>query len=566
HLAISDLLLCPLAPFLTVYFALGRWLFGSLICRFMIILLTTHFYGSIYFLTLISIHRYVSVVYHSQEFRMKQKDFVKKLCVGVWVVLLIQGVVCSSLLDTSIVGNRTLCLSIYQEEHTEKYFVINFALLLPGFLIPFIVSLVCYIRLAKSVSGINLCHHKGRLMKSKSRKMVAICLLIFGLCFMPINVIRTVLVVLKKINSSEHCHLLSKVETSYYLSWILSSANCCLDPLIYCFASQNFMAAFRSSLRKIGMSTQFHVHIYFSLSKMKEQTTMSCPPQTLHISLTIILCVVFLIGLVLNGFSLWVFIFRISKWHAGTVLQFNLAISDALAAPATPMMAVYFINGNNWEFGTFLCKMKIALIIAHFYGSIFFLTLISIHRYVVVVHFKRSSRMKRKEFVKKLCFGVWCFLLAGGILYGILLPVTDEDGHKQCLSIHQSKHTSVYFTINFVLFVFGFLLPFTVSVICYSFLVRSVAQVNVNSLQGQSIKTKSIRMIGMCLVIFGLCFFPLNVTRTVAVIIKKYFPKNCQFLLRVEMAYYVSYVLAGINCCLDPLVYFFGSYNFNKAF
>ncbi|XP_046697872.1 lysophosphatidic acid receptor 6-like isoform X2 [Silurus meridionalis] len=256
HLAISDLLLCPLAPFLTVYFALGRWLFGSLICRFMIILLTTHFYGSIYFLTLISIHRYVSVVYHSQEFRMKQKDFVKKLCVGVWVVLLIQGVVCSSLLDTSIVGNRTLCLSIYQEEHTEKYFVINFALLLPGFLIPFIVSLVCYIRLAKSVSGINLCHHKGRLMKSKSRKMVAICLLIFGLCFMPINVIRTVLVVLKKINSSEHCHLLSKVETSYYLSWILSSANCCLDPLIYCFASQNFMAAFRSSLRKIGVRMQ----------------------------------------------------------------------------------------------------------------------------------------------------------------------------------------------------------------------------------------------------------------------------------------------------------------------
>lgn len=299
---------------------------------------------------------------------------------------------------------------------------------------------------------------------------------------------------------------------------------------------------------------------------MHDYNETICPPEVQHVSLTVFLCLVYMIGLLLNGFSLWVFIFRMKKWNAGTVLQFNLAVSDALASLATPLMAAYFVNGNNWEFGSFLCELKIALLSAHFYGSIMFLTLISIHRYVVVVHFKRSSPMKRKAFVKKLCFGVWCFLIVSAIAYGILLPVTKEDGHKQCLSIHQSKLTNVYFIINFVLFGLGFLVPFSVAVVCYSCLARSVTQVNIVSLQGQSIKRKSLRTVGVCLVIFGLCFLPLNVTRTVGVIVKKYYPEQCHLLLQVETMYYSSYVLAGVNCCLDPLIYFFGSHSFNKAF
>ncbi|XP_072521075.1 P2Y purinoceptor 2-like [Salminus brasiliensis] len=256
HLAISDAIICPLAPFIMVYFALGgNWAFGSLMCRVKIALLTTHFYGSILFLTLISVHRYVSVVYHSQDSCLKQKDFVKRLCAGVWLFVLIKGVVCFSLLDISTVGNHTVCLSIHQGENIEVYFAMNFVLLIPGFLVPFTISLFCYIRLARSLSSINICHQKGKQIKSKSQKMVAICLVIFGLCFLPMNVVRTMIVVVKKYFSS-NCDLLLQVETAYYASWVLSSANCCLDPLIYCFSSENFTKAVRSSLRKIGARIQ----------------------------------------------------------------------------------------------------------------------------------------------------------------------------------------------------------------------------------------------------------------------------------------------------------------------
>ncbi|XP_043094518.1 P2Y purinoceptor 4-like isoform X2 [Puntigrus tetrazona] len=292
----------------------------------------------------------------------------------------------------------------------------------------------------------------------------------------------------------------------------------------------------------------------------------TCPPEPQHISLAVFLCLFYLLGLLLNAFSMWVFTCRIHKWNCGAVLQFNLALSDAIITPLTPLMAAYFAMDSNWIFGDFACQLKIAVLSIHFNGSVIFLTLISVHRYVSVVHFNRSSFIKRKTFVKKLCAGIWCFLIICGIIYGWLLPVTIEENHGQCLTIHQTRLTDAYFIINFVIFFFWCILPLSISMFCYSRLASSVSRININSAQGQSVKNKSMRMIGICVFIFALCFLPLNVVRTIGVVVKKYHASQCRLMLQLQTAYYACYVLAGINCCLDPLIYFFGSRNFINAF
>ncbi len=292
----------------------------------------------------------------------------------------------------------------------------------------------------------------------------------------------------------------------------------------------------------------------------------SCQGEIQHVSITVFLCLVFFLGFLLNTFSFWVFCCRVPCWTSGTVLQFHLALSDAIATPVTPLMAVYFAIGNDWPFGRFLCQVKIALLSSHFYGSTIFLTLISIHRYTAVVHFNRSCCMKRKEFVRKLCAGVWCLLLIQSLIYAIMLPSSKEGNTSQCLSIRQKNLTDTYLVINFILFTVGFLLPFLVSAVCYGRLANTLTRLNISTAKGLKVKVKSQRMIGMCLVIFGLCFLPLNVVRTVGVILKKYYPQRCHVLSRVETAYYVSWILAGVNSCLDPLLYCFGSQNFRDAF
>ncbi|XP_019957926.2 P2Y purinoceptor 2 [Paralichthys olivaceus] len=292
----------------------------------------------------------------------------------------------------------------------------------------------------------------------------------------------------------------------------------------------------------------------------------SCMDEKQHMSIIVLLCLIFFLGFILNTFSLWVFCCRIPCWTSGTTLQFHLALSDAIATPVTPLMAVYFAMGNNWPFGPFLCKVKIALLSSHFNGSIIFLTLISIHRYTAVVRFNKSSCMKQKQFVKKLCAGVWFLLLIQALVYAFMLPPSEDGKNRHCLSIHQTNLTDSYFVINFVLLIFGFILPFSMSAVCYVRLAGSLTRLNISTPKGLKAKVKSQRMVGMCLVIFGLCFLPLNVIRTVAVVLKKYYPGKCCFLLQIEKAYYASLILAGVNSCLDPLLYCFGSQAFRDTF
>ncbi|KAL4623293.1 P2Y purinoceptor 2-like [Arapaima gigas] len=292
--------------------------------------------------------------------------------------------------------------------------------------------------------------------------------------------------------------------------------------------------------------------------------TEFCVLETQHLSVTVLLCLVFLGGVLLNSFSLWVFCCHISKWSPANILQFHLAMSDAIIAPAAPLVGVYFASGH-WTFGPFLCQLKIALLTIHFYGSIVFLMLISIQRYVAVVHYKKSTPMQRTDFVHKLCGGVWLLLLISGSISFVLFSDSKVGNQTVCLSVHQNEYLTTYFVVNILLVVLGFLVPFFVSVLCYTSLVRSISLIKMNTTKGQAIKTKSCKMVALCLIIFAVCFTPLSVIRTIGLMVKMFVPKCCKFLLHLETAYYISWILAGANCCLDPLLYCFGSKNFSKA-
>ncbi|XP_072289587.1 P2Y purinoceptor 2-like [Eucyclogobius newberryi] len=295
-------------------------------------------------------------------------------------------------------------------------------------------------------------------------------------------------------------------------------------------------------------------------------TTETCLPATSHSSITVLMGLVFFVGFILNVFSVWVFCCRLLSWSAGTVLQFNLALSDALATPVTPLMAVYFAMGNEWTSGRFLCQVKIALLSSHFYGSTIFLTLISVHRYTAVVHFNKRCFMKDKSSIKKLCAGMWLLLFALSLVYAFILPTTKEGKSRQCFNFSQKNLTNTFFAINFVLFTVGFLLPLGISASCYFCLSDTLTRLNTSNPKGLKVKLKSQRMIRMCLVIFGICFLPMNVIRTTGVVLIKYYPQRCSALQSVQTAYYASWIFAGVNGCLDPLLYCFGSHSFREAF
>ncbi|XP_073414159.1 P2Y purinoceptor 4-like [Dendrobates tinctorius] len=291
----------------------------------------------------------------------------------------------------------------------------------------------------------------------------------------------------------------------------------------------------------------------------------TCQPQSIRIFIPISLSFIFFIGFVLNCISLWIFWFREKEWNSTVILQFNLAISDTIITPAAPLIIIYSLT-DRWTFGTFLCQLKVFLLSTHMYGSIYFLMLISIHRYYMVAHKVKGIFLTKKTLITRFCVIVWVCLLLQGIPFFFVLQTSEVHGVTKCLSIHQSDQAVLFFIWNWVILFLGLLVPFTITLVCYSLLSRYILKVNPMNTLTNVMVSKSVQTICASLIIFIICYIPVHITRTMGVTIILFFPSMCSLLEKVEVAYYITWMLSGTNCCMDPIIYCFASDRFNNTF
>ncbi|MEE6520453.1 hypothetical protein FKM82_018337 [Ascaphus truei] len=217
----------------------------------------------------------------------------------------------------------------------------------------------------------------------------------------------------------------------------------------------------------------------------------SCQPQKLHAWIPIFLSFVFCIGFIMNFISLYIFWFRIKQWNSLMILEFNLAISNTIFTPAAPLI-IYSLT-HHWTFGTFVCQFKVFLFSAHIYGSIYFLTLISIHRYFTVVHRVKITVFNRNSFITKVCLVVWGCLCLQGFPFFFTMKTSDVHGATKCLSFHQTDMAVLFFVWNGVIIFTGFLIPFGITIVCYSLLSRYILKVNPMNSLSNVMMSKSIQ-------------------------------------------------------------------------
>ncbi|XP_025905428.1 P2Y purinoceptor 2-like [Nothoprocta perdicaria] len=290
-----------------------------------------------------------------------------------------------------------------------------------------------------------------------------------------------------------------------------------------------------------------------------------CLPQEMHTAIPVLGTLLLLACIPLNGMSFWVFCFRIKKWDSGMILQFSLVLGDVLIIPAAPFRLAYFSLGTKWPFGQFVCQLEAFLSAVHMYSSISFLMLICIHRYYVVVGYKKKSLWKKRTFLSKLSLLVWLVIFAQGLPFFFLLKTSPVNGSPRCLNIHQSELAPFYFFYNTVTSIFFFLLPFAISLAFGALLGAAIAKAANKSTKGKRVKERSLQMLTVSLVIFAVCFGPLHICRTIGIIVK-YYGMSCKLLHQVEVAYYVCWVFNMANTCLDPLIYVFANEKFKKSF
>ncbi|XP_048837288.1 lysophosphatidic acid receptor 6a [Brienomyrus brachyistius] len=285
-----------------------------------------------------------------------------------------------------------------------------------------------------------------------------------------------------------------------------------------------------------------------------------------YVLYTTVFSIVFVLGLITNMAAMYIFFCSLKLRNETTTYMMNLVVSDLLFVFTLPLRVFYFIN-RNWPFGDMLCKISVALFYTNMYGSIFFLTCISMDRFLAIVYPLSSRSVRTKGKAKLVCLAVWVLVLAGSLPTGFLLKNTSENSENQaCFENFSSKQWQEHLSKMVVFIVtVGFLIPLLLNVLCSVMVLRTLCQPRTLTRGGQLNKTKILRMIVVHLLIFCVCFIPYNINLIFYALVRTKTLNNCLAESVVRTIYPIALCLAVTNCCFDPIVYYFTSETFQNS-
>lgn len=282
-------------------------------------------------------------------------------------------------------------------------------------------------------------------------------------------------------------------------------------------------------------------------------------PGIRSILIPIIYILVCAIGLSGNTLVIYV-VLRYAKMKTVTnIYILNLAVADVLFMLGLPFLATQ--NAISiWPFGTFLCRLVMTIDGINQFTSIFCLTVMSIDRYLAVVHPIKSTKWRRPRVAKLISATVWTFSFLV-VLPVIIFAEVQADFHT--CNISWPEPVSVW-SAAFIIYtsVVGFFGPLLVICLCYLLIVFKVKSsgLRVGSTRRRRSERKVTRMVVIIVAVFVFCWLPFYILNIV----------NLSFILPEEPAlvgvYFSVVVLSYANSCANPILYGFLSDNFRQSF
>ncbi|XP_030637839.1 somatostatin receptor type 5 [Chanos chanos] len=237
----------------------------------------------------------------------------------------------------------------------------------------------------------------------------------------------------------------------------------------------------------------------------------------------------------------------------------NLAIADELFMLGLPFLAVQNAM-HSWPFGSFMCRMVMTVDGINQFTSIFCLTVMSIDRYLAVVHPIRSSKWRRPQVAKAVNGTVWA------VSFMVVLPVVifaDVLKESRICNIIWPQPTKIW-RAAFIIYTstVGFFFPLLVICMCYLLIVVKIRssgkKVHATSTKRRKSERKVTRMVVIVVAVFVFCWLPFYALNIINLVVP--LPAEPQGL------YYFVVVLSYANSCANPIVYGFLSDNFKRGF
>ncbi|XP_059084227.1 prolactin-releasing peptide receptor-like [Tigriopus californicus] len=327
------------------------------------------------------------------------------------------------------------------------------------------------------------------------------------------------------------------------------------------------------------MESELELDDYYDVANhdmVHDNQSVPCPEQKLinETWIRVVIILFYLIIFVIGFFGNMLVILVVAKnkvMHSPTnIFIVNMALSDVLmcvfAVPFTPIHSFM----PEWMFGEVLCKLFPTSQGVSVYMSTLTLTCIAVDRYIAIVHPYRPRMENKTSYTLACSVNALAVLFTAPYAWYMTVKEDPETGLLLCSESWYGMPRTIYGAFTNIM---QFVLPFTTIFVCYSVIMARLAQ-RYTTRPGASRqsaakeeaekerKKKNNRLCVSMVVIFGTCWFPLNVINFLADI--ELFPIFCWDYY--HFTFFMCHILAMSSNCYNPFLYGWLNESFRTEF
>ncbi|KAI3360825.1 hypothetical protein L3Q82_013050, partial [Scortum barcoo] len=610
NLALSDLILAVSLPL---------WAYNSqnlASCKVITGVYELGFYSGTLFVILMSVDRYLAIVHAVAAMRARTLCYGIIASITIWVVSIIMAIPQVIFASLEIDVDSFQCHPQYPEDWVHFWKMLrNFSENTVGLFVGLPIMIFCYVKILIVLS-------KSRnSKKDRAVKLIFTIVCAFVVCWVPYNII-IFLKTLQLFDILNTCVPSKAIDTAMIYAEIIALSHCCVNPIIYAFVGEKFRKSLGNMLTghlcwshrsRVNLSTTDRetsntpvksdykdwqataISAFTAFSGFSENQTMEDALGSTTESFTAevenfteyydylnysddgfgrcvyeghgasflpaIYSVFFLLGLLGNSLVIWVVACGVRLRSMTDVCLLNLAIADLLLVCSLPFLAHQ--AQDQWLFGDAMCKIVLGVYQIAFYCGIFFISLMSVDRYLAIVHAVYAVKARTRSFGMIAAAVTWVAGFFAAFPDLIFLKQQPSGNKTYCFPEFppdDSGSRNPHFWRIFSLFkmnILGLFVPVIIMSFCYSQIIWRL-------LYSRSSRKQAIRLVLTVVAVFFCCWVPYNVSSLFKALELLGHYTECESSKAIRLALQITEAIAYSHSCLNPILYVFVGEKFRR--
>ncbi|XP_067368051.1 C-C chemokine receptor type 8 isoform X2 [Channa argus] len=262
----------------------------------------------------------------------------------------------------------------------------------------------------------------------------------------------------------------------------------------------------------------------------------------------------FCLGVLGNITVLWVLLRYMKLKTMTDVCLLNLALSDLVLAVSLPIWVYSFQDLVS-------CKLITGVYQLGFYSGTLFVTLMSVDRYLAIVHAVAAMRARTLRYGITASITVWVISIIMAIPQVIFATLEmQDDNSSQCQPLYPEDSQRFWKMLrNFSENTVGLFVCLPIMIFCY------VKILIVLSKSRNSKKDKAVKLILTIVCVFVVCWVPYNVLVFLQTLQLFEILDTCKASQTINSSMTYAEIIALSHCCVNPVIYAFIGEKFRKS-